>query len=45
MQRAYVVSSIGLGTATGSFMAADGYLMGEEAIIFMLATLWALVSP
>jgi len=45
MQRAYVVSSIALGTAAASFMAADGYLMGEEAIIFMLATLWALVSP
>ena len=45
MQRAYVVSSIGLGTAAASFMAADGYLMSEKAIIFMLATLWALVSP
>ena len=45
MQRANVVSSIGLGTAAASFMAADGYLMSEKAIIFMLATLWALVSP
>jgi hypothetical protein len=45
MQRAYVVSSTGLGTAAASFMAADGYLMSEEAIIFMQATLWALVSP
>ena len=45
MQRTYVASSIRLGTAAASFMAADGYPIGEEAIHFMLATLWAPVSP
>jgi len=45
MQRAYVASSVGLETAAARFMAADDYPIGEEAIHFMLATLWALVSP
>jgi hypothetical protein len=42
IQRAFVTSSIGLGTAGVSFMAAAGYLTQEEALIFMLATLWTL---
>jgi hypothetical protein len=45
MQRTHVASSTRLGTAAARFMAADGYLIGEEAIHFMLATLWALASP
>jgi hypothetical protein len=42
IQRAFVTSSIGLGTAGVSFMAAAGHLTQEEALIFMLATLWTL---
>jgi hypothetical protein len=42
MQRAFVTTAIGLGTAGVSFMAAPGYLTREEALIFMLATLWTL---
>jgi hypothetical protein len=42
IQRAIVTSTIGLGTAGVSFVAAAGYLTREEALIFMLATLWAL---
>jgi hypothetical protein len=42
MQRGIVASTIGIGTAGASFMAAAGYLAREEALIFMLATLWAL---
>jgi hypothetical protein len=45
MQRAHVANSIRLEAAAVSFMAADGYLIGEWAIIFTLATFWALVSP
>jgi len=45
MQRAHLASNIRLGTAAATFMAADGGLMGEEAIIFRRATLWALMSP
>jgi hypothetical protein len=39
IQRAFV-TSIGLGTAGVSFMAAAGYL--TQTLTFMLATLWAL---
>jgi hypothetical protein len=42
MQRAFVASTIGLGTAGVSFAAAAGYLTPQEALIFMLATLWTL---
>lgn len=39
---ASLTSAIGLGTAAVSFAAAAGYLPREEALIFMLATLWIL---
>lgn len=42
MRRGITASSIGIGTAAVSFMAAAGYFAREEALIFMLATLWAL---
>jgi hypothetical protein len=37
-----IASTIGLGTAAVSLMAAAGYLARQEALIFMLATLWVL---
>ena len=37
--------NLSVGTAAAAFMVANGYPIGEEAIIFMRATLWALVSP
>jgi hypothetical protein len=37
-----ITSAIGLGTAGVNFLAAAGYLTREEALIFMLATLWLL---
>jgi hypothetical protein len=42
IRRAFITSTIGLGTAGVSFVAAAGYLTREEALIFMLATLWLL---
>ena len=40
--RSSATSVMGLGTAAMSFAAAAGYLIREEAVIFMLATLWIL---
>ncbi|HEY2525858.1 MAG TPA: hypothetical protein VGI29_12415 [Candidatus Binataceae bacterium] len=40
--RSSAASATGLGTAAVSFLAAAGYLTREEALIFMLATLWTL---
>ena len=42
VRRSWITSAIGLGTAGLSFLAAAGYLTREEALIFMLATLWIL---
>lgn len=42
MQRAVGASTLGIATAGVSFVAAAGYLPRAEALIFMLATLWAL---
>jgi hypothetical protein len=42
VRRSSITSALGLGTAGVSFLAAAGYLTREEALIFMLATLWLL---
>ena len=40
--RSSATSAMGLGIAAASFAAAAGYLIREEAVIFMFATLWIL---
>ena len=40
--RSSAASVMGLGTAAVSFAAAAGFFIREEAVIFMLATLWIL---
>lgn len=42
IQKGLAASSIGIATAGVSFVAAGGYLIRQEALVFMLATIWAL---
>ena len=42
IRKGLAASSIGIATAGVSFIAAGGYLIRQEALIFLLATIWAL---